>query len=210
MVLGYTGPTWPQLTRYRPWRYEIYIDQGVSLAQTISLLMNTIGCSKYFFGAQILYKSSTCATKVSLLLLYLRIFTDRVFRTTAWGIIAIVIGYDTATVIVTVFQCHSIAKAWNSRIHGHCINVGASWYATAAFAITTDIAIIVLPIKQISTLRLPRAQKLGLMFLFSLGTFVIATTAIRIVSLGPSTTSSDSTCKKKALYHALPDLLFMS
>ena len=166
--------------------------------KTTSSLINT-GCFKYFFGAQILYKSSTCTTKVSLLLLYLRIFTGRKFRVATWSVMAVVIGYGTATVLATVFQCHPIAKAWNSKIHGRCINVGASWYATAALAIISDIAIIILPVKQISTLRLPRAQKAGLMFLFSLGIFVIATTAVRIVSLGPSTTSSDSTCKRDSL-----------
>jgi hypothetical protein len=81
----------------------------------------------------------------------------------------VVVGYGFATIVATLFQCNPVPKAWNSKLEGKCINVGASWYATAALAIITDAAIIVLPIREIHALNLPRAQKIGLSLLFSLG-----------------------------------------
>ena len=44
-------------------------------------------------------------TKVSLLLLYLRIFTARPFRIGAWAVLAVVVAYSLAAVLMTVLSC---------------------------------------------------------------------------------------------------------
>lgn len=43
--------------------------------------------------------------KVSLLLLYLRIFTARTFRIGAWAVMAVVVAYSLAAVLMTLFSC---------------------------------------------------------------------------------------------------------
>ena len=93
---------------------------------------------KFFFAAQILYKVATCTTKVSLLLLYLRIFTHRTFRVCSWITMGVVVVYNIISILVsiffassglssyrmltilklTVFQCNPIAKSWNKKLPG--------------------------------------------------------------------------------------------
>ena len=124
---------------------------------------------QFFYGAQIFYKLATCATKASLLLLYLRIFTSPWFRRGAWTVMAVVIGYGFATTVASIFQCTPVSKAWNKSLPGTCISAGATWYATAGLALITDIAIIVLPLWEIAQLKMKKAQKAGLMFIFGLG-----------------------------------------
>ena len=63
-----------------------------------------------------------------------------------------------------------IDKAWDKKVPGHCIQLGALWYSTSVLAIVTDLAIIILPVKEILKLKLPQTQKIGLALLFSLGT----------------------------------------
>ena len=58
-----------------------------------------------------------------------------------------------------------------------------------------DTILIVLPIKNIAKLQLPRAQRIALVFVFSLGVFVMATTIVRLVSLSPLKTQGDLLCK---------------
>lgn len=124
---------------------------------------------KYYFVCQIVYKAAVCLTKVSLLLLYLRIFPARAFRIAVWVVVAIVVGSATGTVVATIFQCNPLQKSWHSILPGHCIKIGGVWYSSSSLAIFTDVRIIVLPITQIPSLTLPKGQKIGLGFLFSLG-----------------------------------------
>jgi hypothetical protein len=81
----------------------------------------------------------------------------------------VIVGYGTATTLASIFQCTPIRKAWIPSTPGHCINVGATWYAVAALAITTDIALIILPVREVLKLNLPKTQKIALVMLFGLG-----------------------------------------
>ena len=69
--------------------------------------------------------------------------------------------------------CRPISKAWNKTLPGHCLDIGAVWYANSVLTIAADVAIIVLPMGQLWKLQLPRAQKLGLGVLFSLGALYV-------------------------------------
>jgi hypothetical protein len=69
--------------------------------------------------------------------------------------------------------------------------------ATSVLNIVTDTLIIGLPINEIRRLQLPMVKKLLLCGLFSLGTFVIACTIIRMITVSPQTTAQDQTCQSK-------------
>lgn len=62
-----------------------------------------------------------------------------------------------------------IAKTWNKKLDGHCLEIGEVWYSTSVMAILTDVAIIILPLYQIRRLQMPLFQKLALCLMFSLG-----------------------------------------
>ncbi|KAL7793847.1 hypothetical protein V8C37DRAFT_401700 [Trichoderma ceciliae] len=148
---------------------------------------------KWFFVAQILYKITTCLTKMSLGMLYLRIFPARKFRIGVLCVMAITVAYTLAAVLMTIFACNPIRKSWIKTLPGVCVNSISIWYSTSVLNIVTDILIIGLPINEIRRLQLPLAKKLLLCALFSLGIFVIACTVIRMITVSPQTTASDQT-----------------
>lgn len=66
-------------------------------------------------------------------------------------------------------QCVPPAAIWNTTIKGKCNDSTAQVYAGAAFAIFEDIVIILLPIRELRNLNLTPKKKLGVMFMFALG-----------------------------------------
>ncbi|KAL7943963.1 hypothetical protein V8C42DRAFT_358684 [Trichoderma barbatum] len=148
---------------------------------------------KWFFVAQILYKVTTCLTKMSLGMLYLRIFPDRKFRIAVISVMVVTGAYTFAAVLLTIFACKPIDKSWNKALPGVCVNSISIWYSTSVLNIVTDVLIIGLPINEIRRLQLPLVKKLLLCALFSLGIFVMACTIIRMITVSPQTTASDQT-----------------
>lgn len=68
-----------------------------------------------------------------------------------------------------IFQCLPIHSIWDPSIKGKCLNLNAVIYAGAAISILEDLAIIILPAKQVVALDLPGRKKWALGFMFSLG-----------------------------------------
>lgn len=122
-----------------------------------------------YFVAQILYKVNIGLTKISILLLYLRIFITQWFQRTCQVSIAIIVAFTIGTVISSIFQCTPVAFAFDKTEKGTCIDLTAFWYANAAFNILSDIAIILLPVSVIKKLQLSPQQKLLLCGIFAVG-----------------------------------------
>lgn len=86
---------------------------------------------QWFYGAQVCYKCSTWPTKLSILLLYRRIFGDTPsikaygirFRTLLWTTMFVVVGTFISTSIVGIFACNPIRYSWNKdpAIDGTCV-----------------------------------------------------------------------------------------
>lgn len=83
---------------------------------------------QYFFAAQILYKVATCLTKSSLGMLYLRIFPGHRFRIAVISVVGVTVAYTFAAVLLTVFACKPIEKAWRKTLPGVCVNSISIWY----------------------------------------------------------------------------------
>ncbi|KAL8837520.1 MAG: hypothetical protein Q9170_002513 [Blastenia crenularia] len=122
-----------------------------------------------FYISQILYKLTVNPTKLSLLLLYLRIFPSTTFRRFTMIFISIVSLYATASIFATIFQCQPVGRAWAHSVLGTCINVTGFWYANAVWNILTDALTLLWPVPMIYALQLPRSDKWGLYSIFGLG-----------------------------------------
>ncbi|KAB5513511.1 integral membrane protein [Coniochaeta sp. 2T2.1] len=146
---------------------------------------------KWFFAAQILYKIATCCTKLSIGMMYLRIFPGRRFRVAVWSVMAITVTYTLVAVLLTVFSCNPIDKAWNKFMPGTCLASRSIWYSTSIMILLTDIMVIALSINEIRRLQLPLVKKMLLCGLLSLGVFVIACTVYRMITVSPRTTAAD-------------------
>lgn len=125
---------------------------------------------KLFYHSQYIYKACINLTKTSILLLYLRIFNKvKWFRWTCIGLIFIVNFYCIASVVITIFQCHPVQRAWDRSIDGSCIDNGKFWYANAGYSITTDLIILCVPMPLVKKLQIPKVQKAALSMVFMLG-----------------------------------------
>lgn len=155
---------------------------------------NKLIALKLFFVAQIFYKLTMNLTKISILLLYMRIFA--VFTWFRWIVrvlIVTVTAYMIAAFFASVFQCTPVERAWDKTVPGTCISIEKNWYANAGFSIATDTIILLLPIQPILSLKLPIGEKVAVMGVFILGAFVTLTSILRMQTLSFSSTSSDIT-----------------
>ncbi|OAL34809.1 hypothetical protein AYO20_06004 [Fonsecaea nubica] len=150
---------------------------------------------KCFFLLQIFYKLTINCTKLSMLFLYLRIFTDRIwFVRTCWILVALVIGACVSFTLSTILQCSPISRAWERwRIDASCVDIYALWYSNAIYNILTDFVIVLMVPPVIFRLKLPVRQKLGLTCVFGLGLIVCAASISRLTTLYSSAYGDDIT-----------------
>lgn len=108
--------------------------------------------------------------------------------------ITCVVLYATASIVATIFQCSPVRLAFDKSItDGHCIDNAKFWYANAAFSIATDLIILLLPMWLVHKLQIPLAQKMALIIVFALGSFVVATSCLRVTTINIIATTSDKT-----------------
>jgi len=115
------------------------------------------------------YLSAIALTKVSILLFYLRIFPNPVFRRLVYVALAYCIGYILGTVIALVFQCNPISLAWDrwdGEHPGKCFNLNLLGWMSAALNIVGDLIVICLPLHELSKLAMSRRKKAGVMLMF--------------------------------------------
>ncbi|KAL3420746.1 integral membrane protein [Phlyctema vagabunda] len=149
--------------------------------------------AKLFYVGEIVYYVCVAFTKFSLLTLYLRFFTTKKLRMTAYATMLFVTLTGISIIIVIVFQCKPIPYAWNKAITGgKCVNVTAVFYSHAAINILTDFVIYIMPMKVLWGIARPRNEKIGLVVVFAIGFFVCLAGIIRLWALQKTSVSVDS------------------
>lgn len=112
--------------------------------------------------------------KISILLLFLRIFPGDRFRlvtkiSLTW-MTCHLIAFSTAVTL----QCIPVRAIWNLTLNGTCINAGAVVTAGAGLSIFEDIAIILLPVRELQHLNLSLRKRMAVMALFALGSLCVS------------------------------------
>ncbi|KAF7190099.1 Satratoxin biosynthesis SC1 cluster protein 4, partial [Pseudocercospora fuligena] len=125
----------------------------------------------------------------------LRVFgTTQKFKFTCWVLVAFIIICTAYTCLITVFLCKPTSFFWQiDNPAGTCLPRIPLWFLNSALGITTDLAVAVLPIPVIKTLRLPRRQKNMLIIIFLLGGAVCIVSVVRFYSLYAVASSDDYT-----------------
>ena len=77
--------------------------------------------------------------------------------------------YMVYTLVTTFIICDPPAAFWDLSIEGHCLDFLALWFANAAINIITDIGILIIPLRLIVSIQLPRKQKFWLIGVFAIG-----------------------------------------
>ncbi|KAF4625948.1 hypothetical protein G7Y89_g12214 [Cudoniella acicularis] len=148
---------------------------------------------KGFYFTVISYNLSLTMTKISILLLYMRIFSISNIQLICYIQLAIVIVYGLWLLFDNIFFCTPISFFWDKTIPGKCLPSAKVWFTNSSLNIATDFMILILPLPVISTLRLPKQQKQILYPIFAVGFFVCTISIGRLYLLYVATSSTDPT-----------------
>lgn len=125
--------------------------------------------AKFLLVAEILYVFNLVWTKLSILLMFYRIFRFSYFKTAAYVIGTFIIAWVICITFLFIFICVPVQKLWDTTLPGHCISQVGTWIANAASTILSDLAILILPMPRIWHLQLRKQDKIALTFAFGLG-----------------------------------------
>ncbi|OTB07058.1 hypothetical protein M426DRAFT_93609 [Hypoxylon sp. CI-4A] len=144
----------------------------------------------------VLYNPALMATKTSVLIFYLRLSknTQKVLRLASWAVLALVNAAGTVLTLLNLLQCRPFVAAFDPNTQPtYCLPVLTEFICSAPVNIVTDLAILALPLPVLTSMRLPRRQKIILIFTFALGVFVTVVDVVRIYYLEQAITQNIAT-----------------
>lgn len=124
---------------------------------------------KRLVAAETIYAWALGWIKLSVLLMYYRIFRIDHFKTTAYAIGALVTAWVFCVTFLFIFTCAPVEKLWYPDLPGRCISQTGTWIANGASTIITDLMILLLPAPHIWKLQARKVVKVGLCMSFGLG-----------------------------------------
>lgn len=142
--------------------------------------------------ALIFYNLSLSCTKISTLLLYVRVLTYENFRRAALGMLLFVSVVSMGVLAAIITACVPLHKYWDGTKQGYC-HPPSVWWGVTGFNVGSDFMIVLLPLPVVFSLTLPRREKFGLIAVFVTGFFVCFISILRIVWLRQLSSSKDFT-----------------
>ncbi|KAI9651415.1 MAG: hypothetical protein M1829_003116 [Trizodia sp. TS-e1964] len=135
---------------------------------------------KGVYAASIGYCILIPLTKLSVLLFYFRVFSQLIYKKVTWLLIGITVLFGISIIAVHANLCTPVPRFWNPTLNGTCLDFPTITYCFAAFNITIDASIFLLPIPALVSLQLSWPKKFGLVSLFVLGLLVCVLSIARI------------------------------
>ncbi|RHZ46945.1 uncharacterized protein CDV56_102134 [Aspergillus thermomutatus] len=131
------------------------------------------------------YNLTLALTKISLIILYMRLFaaTNKRFRTLLIVFLVFIIIVGLWIVLSNFLICIPVRGFWDRSVPSTCLSTTVVWCLNAALQIVTDIVVVTTPIPTLARLRLPGRQKFAVILMFALGFFVCAMSIIRLVAI---------------------------
>lgn len=142
---------------------------GMGLHAEVVPLTKIVLMAKLLVAAEVLYAFNLVWTKLSLLMMYYRIFRFPYFKKWAYIIGAFIIAWVICVTFLFIFICVPVQKLWYPQIPGRCINQVGTWIANALSTIVSDLATLILPIPQVWKLQLKTTEKIAITCAFGLG-----------------------------------------
>ncbi|KAK0328339.1 hypothetical protein LTR82_000269 [Friedmanniomyces endolithicus] len=138
------------------------------------------------FAFTVLYQPALMALKTSIVVFYLSFATThRVFWWACIATLVVVNAGGLAITLVTIFQCHPVSAIFDAVVpaYASCTDIVTIFLSSTPLNLITDFAILFLPMPILTSMRLPRKQKIILIITFSFGLFVMAVDVVRIAYL---------------------------
>ncbi|RLL96991.1 hypothetical protein CFD26_103193 [Aspergillus turcosus] len=128
------------------------------------------------YAALVLYNPALNVTKASILLLYIDIAarSHRFLYIGSWVTFAVVVAAGVTFTFLDALQCRPVQAVYDPSIKNpSCIPIETINLAIVPVNVATGLAILVLPIPVLTTLRLPLDKKTTLLLVFILGVSLI-------------------------------------
>ena len=126
------------------------------------------------------------ATKTSILVFYLTLSKNQqIFRWTTFATLFVVNIAGIALTFLNLLQCHPVGAVFANPLPqtAVCTDIVTLYLSSSPVNIITDLAILFLPMPILTSMRLPRKQKMILIITFSFGAFVAVVDVVRIAYL---------------------------
>ena len=126
------------------------------------------------------------ATKTSICLFYLTLARNqRIFKWSTIATLVVVNVAGLALTILNIIQCRPVHVGYESTRPptARCTDIVTLYLSSAPVNIITDLALLFIPFPILTSMRLPRNEKIILIITFSFGAFVAVVDVIRIAYL---------------------------
>ncbi|KAJ0357161.1 hypothetical protein COL154_010363 [Colletotrichum chrysophilum] len=118
----------------------------------------------------IVYAIPPGACKMVILLFFLELNNNaKWFKWSVYITMFVVVGSSLSILFSSIFPCNPIPSAYDLVTDGECIDRVATFKATAAFGVITDVMIICIPVPMVLSLHISTRKKVGLLALFGIG-----------------------------------------
>ncbi|KAK8080947.1 hypothetical protein PG997_008765 [Apiospora hydei] len=136
---------------------------------------------KLLIGLQFTWVISLSLCKISILLLYRKLFPTPLIHWASLTTSALIVAWAIATIMAGCLICQPISKNWDLFMTGgHCGDQVLSFTVTGVINHITDVMVLVLPLPNLYKLQVPIQQRIVLVGVFSLGFLTCAVSAVRI------------------------------
>jgi len=135
------------------------------------------------FTLQPLYLCSVAFIKFSIIAFYRRIFRVQSTKMPAYIIVGITIIWLVGLLLAGILSCIPVHGFWDRSVKAKCLPTSNYFWAIAIPNLATDIMLMIFPIPLVWRLRMPISQKIGLIFTFTLGGFIILVSSLHLVTI---------------------------
>ena len=118
------------------------------------------------------YSISLLATKLSIMLLILRVFCSVKHDLPYYLVIGLIVVNSAiyfCYFIVPIVLCRPRSKIWTPQLPGRCADISKLYIASAVFNLVSDIAMLSVPIYLVWRLQMSVRRKIGISAIFCFG-----------------------------------------
>ncbi|OCL15437.1 hypothetical protein AOQ84DRAFT_384022 [Glonium stellatum] len=207
-IVGFTATVWTGLRFYsrRMKKTQTYPEDYVVLLALLmlygfildSILMVFVGgfghhltelrpyhverCLKLGLGSQFLFAFAVGLVKLSICLMLSRIFFVHLLKIAARVAMGFAVVWAVVTILIGFLICQPLSMNWNPATPGgHCGDEDLAFAAGGLVDVLSDLFILILPIPMVIKLRVPQANKIGLVCIFGAGILTMITGILRVV-----------------------------
>ncbi|CAK7213596.1 hypothetical protein SBRCBS47491_001859 [Sporothrix bragantina] len=171
----------------------IGLEQHFGMGHHVWTIEDLTPYTQSFYSSILVYNAALVTVKISIVLMYRRIFVGTWIRRANWAMLIFLIAWGIALVTSLSMLCLPIQRLWDPSVEGHCIDFVPAFFAPAVINMVTDFTIFALPLPAIRQLQLPLRQKIILSFILCLGLFTCVISIVRLSTLDAAATSADTT-----------------